>query len=222
MEQIRIAIADDHKLFSAALASLINQLPGMEVVFVAADGEALIKEIETKEIDVLLLDINMPNLNGIEATKILRNKYPDLKIIIISMYENKNLIYTLVELGVNAYLLKTGEPEEVGRCIHSVVMEGYFLNDQVTLELLHSFTNENKSAAGNNQDIILSEEDLLLLKCISQGKNNVAIAKQFSKTFKMSMSPRTVDRHKTELANKLGVHGTFGVALFAWKSGLVD
>src|ERR1035438_3255251 len=112
MEKIKIAIADDHKLFSGALASLVNKLQGMEVVLITIDGMSLIKEMENEKIDVLLLDINMPNLNGIETAKILVKKYPDLKIIIISMYENKNLIYTLVELGINAYLLKTADPDE--------------------------------------------------------------------------------------------------------------
>ena len=116
MVPLQIVIVDDHRLFRSGIASLINKLPQYKILFEAGDGEELIRKLTPKlKPDILLLDINMPKMGGIETAQWVRDTYPDIKIIVLSMFEDAEKVLQMVKTGVKGYLLKDAEPAEIGR-----------------------------------------------------------------------------------------------------------
>ncbi|MBO6763264.1 MAG: response regulator transcription factor, partial [Roseivirga sp.] len=129
---IKIAIADDHKLFREGLRFLMDQMDDLEVVFEASNGKELLEQMENHEPDVLLLDLDMPEVDGLEALKQLRPKFPNLGIIILTMHSDSKMVAYLMELGANSYLLKDTSPEEFRKAISSVIQEGFYFNKMVS------------------------------------------------------------------------------------------
>src|ERR1700744_5814871 len=128
METVQIALVDDHRLFRSGIASLINKFPEYKILFEAGDGEELMQKLTPKlQPDIILLDINMPKKNGIETAQWLRDTYPDIKIIVLSMFEDAEKVLQMVKIGVKGYLLKDAEPHEFEQALNMVSQgEVYF------------------------------------------------------------------------------------------------
>ena len=128
-KKIQIAIADDYKIFRDGIKKCIENESSLEVILEVENGQELIEGIEKKMPDVIIMDLKMPVMDGIEATGIIKKKYPGIKILVVTMYGENKFISHLMEIGANGYLLKNAEPEEIRRSIYAVYENGYYFND---------------------------------------------------------------------------------------------
>lgn len=137
MTNIKIAIADDHHIFRDAMVKALSRYDRLQLTWQAADGEDTLQKVSANTPDVLLMDIRMPKIDGISAIKLLRKQYAHLKIIIITMYDDGQMIYKMMELGANAYLIKTAGPDEIYEAILTCMEEDYYINKLVNDALRH-------------------------------------------------------------------------------------
>ena len=125
----RLALADDQILFRRGMVLLLRDMPGVQVVFECSNGEELLTGLKGNEVDIVLLDLQMPVMDGMEALRRMRVEHPDVKVIVLSSHEEQTLITQVMELGANGYMLKTAEPNEVGNAIGSVAENGFYFSD---------------------------------------------------------------------------------------------
>jgi DNA-binding NarL/FixJ family response regulator len=216
MKKIRIAIADDYKIFREGLKVGLSADDNLEVMLEADNGEELLKGLESGIPDVIIMDLKMPIMDGMEATKVVRKKYPEVKVLVVSMYEDDKFIIHLMENGANGYLLKNAEPDEIRRSIYAVHENGYYFNDLVNKALLKKLVLKNNLKPSFNQNVELSEREQEVLKLICEEKTASEIAKE------IYLSPRSVEGIRQRLIEKVGVRNSAGLVMFAVKSGIVD
>lgn len=216
MSKIKIAIADDYKIFREGLKVGLSADEALEVVLEADNGEDLLKGLETITPDIILMDLKMPLMDGMEATREVRKKYPSIKVLVVSMYEDDKFIIHLMENGANGYLLKNTEPDEIRRSIYSVHENGYYFNDLVNKALLKKLVLKNNLKPSFNQNVELTEREQEVLKLICEEKTAAEIAKE------IFLSPRSVEGIRQRLIEKVGVRNSAGLVMFAVKNGLVD
>jgi DNA-binding NarL/FixJ family response regulator len=216
MNKIKIAIADDYKIFRDGLKVGLSADEQLDVIMEADNGEDLLKEMETEVPDVILMDLKMPIMDGMEATRVIRKKYPTVKVLVVTMYEDDKFIIHLMENGANGYLLKNTEPDEIRKSIHAVFENGYYFNDLVNKALLKKLVIKNNFKPSFNQNIELTEREQEVLKLICEEKTAAEIGKE------IFLSPRSVEGIRQRLIDKVGVRNTAGLVMFAIKNGLVD
>jgi DNA-binding NarL/FixJ family response regulator len=216
MKKIKVAIADDYKIFREGLKVSLGQDDNMHVLLEADNGEDLLKEIESKQPDVIIMDLKMPIMDGMEATQLVRKKYPAIKVLVVSMYEDDKFIIHLMEIGANGYLLKNAEPEEIRKAIYAVHENGYYFNDLVNKALLKKLVLKNNIKPSFNENVDLTERELEVLKLICEEKTAAEIAKE------IFLSPRSVEGIRQRLIEKIGVRNTAGIVMFAVKNGLTN
>ncbi|HRE39276.1 MAG TPA: response regulator transcription factor [Chitinophagaceae bacterium] len=216
MSKIKIAIADDYKIFREGLKVGLSADDNLEVMLEADNGEELLKGLENNSPDVIIMDLKMPIMDGMEATKEVRKKFPSIKVLVVSMYEDDKFIIHLMENGANGYLLKNAEPDEIRRSIYSVHENGYYFNDLVNKALLKKLVLKNNLKPSFNQNIDLTEREQEVLKMICEEKTAAEIAKE------IFLSPRSVEGIRQRLIEKIGVRNTAGLVMFAVKNGIVD
>jgi DNA-binding NarL/FixJ family response regulator len=213
---IKVAIADDHKIFRKGVILSLRPFTNIKFVQEAENGDDLLNGIAQAEPDVVLMDLRMPVKDGIETTKILSKLYPNIYIIILSMYEDERFVYHLMENGANGYLLKNAEPQEIRRAIMDVYEKGYYLNNFVNRVLLKKSHARQKVVPSLNNEITLSdkEKDVLRYICMEFTAHEIAQ--------KMEISPRTVEAIKDRLMERFGSKNTAGLVFFAVKNNLID
>ncbi len=216
MSTIKIAIADDYKIFREGLKVGFSADENLEVIMEADNGEDLLKALETMTPDVIIMDLKMPIMDGMEATKAVRKKYPNIKVLVVTMYDDDKFIIHLMENGANGYLLKNTEPDEIRKSIYAVHENGYYFNDVVNKALLKKLVLKNNLKPSFNQNIELTERELEVLKLICEEKTAAEIAKD------IFLSPRSVEGIRQRLIEKIGVRNTAGLVMFAVKNNMVD
>ena len=216
MSKINIAIADDYKIYRDGLKVGLSADDNLSVIAEADNGEDLMKSLEVQLPDVIIMDLKMPIMDGMEATKLVRKKYPSVKVLVVSMYEDDKFIIHLMENGANGYLLKNAEPDEIRRSIYSVHENGYYFNDLVNKALLKKLVLKNNLKPSFNQNIDLTEREQEVLKLICEEKTAAEIGKE------IFLSPRSVEGIRQRLIEKIGVRNTAGLVMFAVKNGVVD
>ena len=216
MSKIKIAIADDYKIYRDGLKVGLSADDNMEIIVEADNGEDLMKVLETNSPDVILMDLKMPIMDGMEATKLVRKKYPAIKVLVVTMYDDDKFIIHLMENGANGYLLKNAEPDEIIKSIYAVHENGYYFNDVVNKALLKKLVLKNNLKPSFNQNIDLTEREQEVLKMICEEKTAAEIAKE------IFLSPRSVEGIRQRLIEKIGVRNTAGLVMFAVKNGLAD
>jgi DNA-binding NarL/FixJ family response regulator len=215
---IKVAIADDHKIFRSGVINTLIPYENINVVFEAEDGEHLLQLLEQQTPDVILMDLKMPNLDGIAATIKVKEKYPDIKIIILTMYEDDNFIVHLVENGANAYLLKNAEPEEIYEAICTTHDKGFYFNENVNLALLKKVLHKNKQQLKPNltNQIQLNEREVEVLRMICNERTTQEISEE------IYLSPRTVEGIRQKLLEKINVKNSVGLVLYAFRNGIIE
>jgi DNA-binding NarL/FixJ family response regulator len=199
MSQIKVAIADDHK-----------------IVQEAENGEELLNGIVESQPDIVLMDLRMPTKDGIETTKVLSKTYPDIKVLVLTMYEDERFVSHLMENGANGYLLKSADPSEIRKAIIEVMTKGYYLNNFVNRVLLKKSHSRAKTIPSLNNEVVLNdkEKEVIRLLCMEFTATEIAA--------KMEISPRTVEAIKDRLMERFGTKNTAGLVFFAVKNNLID
>ena len=216
MSKITIAIADDFKIFRDGLKVGLSMDDNLDVIAEADNGEDLLKLLETIHPDIILMDLNMPILDGMEATKRVKKQYPTIKVLVVTMYDDDKFIIHLMEIGANGYLLKNAEPEEIRKSIYAVHENGYYFNDLVNKALLKKLVLKNNLRPSFNNNIEFTEREQEVLKLICEEKTATEIGKE------ISLSPRSVEGIRQRLIEKVGVRNTAGLVMFAIKNGIVE
>lgn len=211
-----MAIADDHKIFRKGVVLSLRPYTNIKFVLEAENGDQLINGIAEAEPDVVLMDLRMPGKDGIETTKVLSKQSPNVRIIVLSMYEDERFVSHLMENGANGYLLKNAEPQEIRRAIMDVFEKGYYLNNFVNRILLKKAHARQRVIPSLNSEITLSDKERDVLKHICMEYTAHEIAQ------KMEISARTVEAIKDRLMEKFGSKNTAGLVFFAVKNNLVD
>jgi DNA-binding NarL/FixJ family response regulator len=216
MNTIKVGIADDHKIFRKGVILSLRQYTNISFVFEAENGEELLKELETIQPDVVLMDLRMPGKDGIETTKEVSKKYPDVKVLILTMFEDERFVSHLMENGANGYMLKNADPSEIKKAIMEVMARGYYLNNFVNRVLLKKSANRAKTIPSLNNEIVMSdkEKEVVRLLCMEFTASEIAI--------KMEISPRTVESIKDRLMERFGLKNTAGLVFFAVKNNMID
>jgi DNA-binding NarL/FixJ family response regulator len=186
------------------------------VITEADNGEDLMRELELHAPDIILMDLKMPVMDGMEATKQVRKKYPAIKVLVVTMYEDDKFIIHLMENGANGYLLKNAEPEEIRKSIYAVKENGYYFNDLVNKALLKKLVLKNNLKLSFNQNVDLTEREMEVLKLICEEKTAAEIGKE------IFLSPRSVEGIRQRLIEKVGVRNTAGLVMFAVKNGIIN
>lgn len=212
MEKIRIIIADDHQLFRNGLKILLDGFPEFEVTGEASNGSDFLEIIKNTDADIALMDINMPEMDGIEATKRGLKNCPELKIIALSMYGEEEYYYKMVDAGAKGFLLKDSDISEVRDAILTVRKGGNFFSQ----ELLYHVIQKIKHRESENKSANLSKREKEILLKICEGLSNQEIAET------LFISKRTVDKHRANLLGKTGSKNTASLILFAIKNKLIE
>jgi DNA-binding NarL/FixJ family response regulator len=216
MSLIKAAIADDHKIFRKGVILSLRAYPNIKFVQEAENGEELLAGLPESQPDVILMDLRMPQKDGIEATKIISKQYPNIKVLVLTMYEDERFVSHLMENGANGYLLKSADPAEIRNAIMEVMARGYYLNNFVNRVLLKKSHSRSKSIPSLNSEVTLNdkEREVVRLLCMEYTASEIAQ--------KMEISPRTVEAIKDRLMERFGAKNTAGLVFFAVKNNLVD
>ncbi|MFK7749951.1 MAG: response regulator [Kordia sp.] len=213
---IKVGITDDHELFREGVKLIANTFEGVEVILEAENGHELLTQLKNAVPDVMLLDLEMPVMDGIEATKKIREEYPGIKILILSMHKEERMITYLMEIGANGYILKDAAPQEFEEAIRVVYEKGFYFNEAVSHAMLTGLKNKTKKPPkiGDNYDLTSREMKVLLL--IAEGLTTSEISE------KLFISPRTTEGHRKNLISKLGVRNSAALLIKALKKGLIS
>lgn len=213
-KEIRVLLVDDHQIIIDGLQSLLISEVGIRVISNANNGREAIELLRVLDVDVVLMDIDMPVMNGLDAAKIVKEKYSNTKVIILSMHSEKAMVKDLIELGVDGYLLKNTSKDELIGAIKKVSEGGRYFSTDVTLSLLEK-ENTNKLNI-TNSGIKLTVREIEIIKLIAEGYTNKEIGDQ------LFISHRTVDTHRTNLMKKIEVNNVAGIISYAIKNGFIN
>ncbi len=207
---IRVAIADDHPLVLNGLQAMIDSHPDLQMAARAENGSKLIEEMHQHDVDVVLLDIDMPEMNGIETTAEIQKLFPKVRILILTIHDEKSFIQQLIQLGAHGYLLKNSSEEELLHAIRNVHEGRNPFSGKVTMKLIEP------EMPPNDELKFLTEREVEVLSRIAAGKSNKEIGGE------LFISHRTVDTHRTNLMKKLDVHNIAGLIRIAYRNNLIQ
>lgn len=205
----KIIIADDHEMFRDGLRSLLNNAGQWEISKLVSNGQEVISALENEHFDLVLMDINMPIMSGLEAASIIRKRYPKVKILILSMFNDLKHIQQVMKIGAHGYLLKDSSRAELVEGINIVLDGETFFVDQVKETLISGLRSEAKFV-----EVKLSKRELNILKLICLEYTTHQIA------FEMDLSTHTVDTHRKNILSKTGTKNSIGLLKFAIENGI--
>jgi two-component system, NarL family, response regulator NreC len=210
----RIVLADDHVLIRHGIKNIINQVPTLQVVGEVSNGEELLKMIEKDIPDMLILDITMPKISGIEAVGLVKRRYPRVKVLVLTMHKSKGYFYSAISAGADGYLIKDDSSEELLSAIKKIQAGKTYLSPA----LADDFTDDVLAAHRNQQDSPfkgLTGREKEVLHLVVEGFTSRAMAE------KLCLSPRTVDHHRSRLLRKFNMKNTVDLVNFAVRNGFV-
>lgn len=210
----KILIVDDHALFRSGLRLLLSSSGKYDVVGEAGNGIEMLQHLKSQIPDVILLDISMPDMDGIEAASTAFEIYPDLRIITLSMYGEEDYYFKMVGLGVKGFLLKNSDINEVFSAIESVMEGGSYFSQELLFNLVSNLRSSNEMVEDDNATLSNRELEILLLIC--KGLTNTEIADS------LFISKRTVDKHRANILEKTQCKNTANLVVYAIKTGLVE
>ncbi len=214
MKNIRVILADDHTVFRQGLKSLLSLEEDIKVVSEAANGKEAIDYAKQMHPDIIIMDINMPILNGLEATKKIKEELPKTKIIILTSQGDDKSIFNLIEAGAEGYLLKDVAAENLVSAIRDVQQGKSILHPEVTQKLLTRFVKKDDPSKSKPQDL-LTDREVEVLKALAKGYTNQQIAEE------LYISQRTVQNHLHNIYNKLGINGRTEAVIYAIQEGII-
>lgn len=218
---IKIGIAEDQPLFRAGLIAILKNAHRIQPIFEAENGKELLEKLTEQQPDVILLDLEMPVMDGMEAAKQIRVTYPHIKILVLSNHDEDAFILHMIGLGANGYLLKDAEPREMEEAIRIVMATNYYFNDRVSGAMLNQLIKKENIDPTFNQEVQLTEREIETLQLICHEHNSREIAKKLSDRNPAPVSSRTVEGYRTSLLQKTGARNVAGLVMFALKYGYI-
>jgi two-component system response regulator NreC len=218
MDKIRILLADDHPLIRSGISTLLQSYKDFEIVGEAQDGEEAVEKTKVLKPDVLIIDLSMPKLSGIEATGIITKKHPDVKVLVLTMHENEEYVYQILKSGAGGYVLKSAGKEELSAAIRAVAKGEKFFSPRVSEIMAQSYVRrkEGGETSSKGEMIPLTRREKEILRLVVKGFTNQQIADQ------LCISPRTVDTHRTNLMQKLNIHDVANLVRYAIEHGMTS
>lgn len=217
MVGIKVAIVDDHKIFREGLKSTLGDYGGIHLLSESCNGKEIVDRLTHEQPDVVLMDMKMPVMDGIQATTLINKNYKNIKILALSMFDDDKYILSMMKAGARGYLLKSAEPDEIVEAIKAVNDKGYYFNDHLSLtmvkKLLGNSVFENE---GNGELVELNERENDILKLICAECANTEIAD------KLCLSVRTVEGYRTKLFEKTGAKNIAGLVIYAIKNRVIQ
>lgn len=215
-EIIKIAIADDHKIFRDGIKMALSGKRYLRIIWEAEDGKDLMHKMRLKLPDVLLMDIRMPEMDGVNAISLLRKEFEQVKVIVLTMYDDQEMITRMMEMGANAYLTKTTDPEEIYNAILTCMNDDFYFNDLVNRAVLLKLQQKRPQKPHFAAQVAFSEKELRILRLIADDKTTEEISKE------VYLSPRTVETIRQNMKTKVGARTIAGLVMYAMRNKLLD
>lgn len=213
---IRLALADDHKIFRDGIRMALKSRDFIKIIWEADDGKDMMHKLKIKTPDILLMDIRMPEVDGINALQLIRKEYESVKIIILSMYDDKEIITKMMEYGANAYLTKTTDPDEIYKAIISCMNDDFYFNDLVNSAVLLRLQQKKTVRKFYPNTVKFNEKELRILKLISEDKTTEEISEA------VFLSPRTVETIRQNMKVKVNAKTIGGLLMYAMRNKLLE
>jgi len=213
---VRIMLADDHTIVRQGLARLLEEHQGLKVVGEAINGQIAVEKAEKLKPDIIIMDIAMPRMNGIEAAKRIRKLVPETKIVILSMYSHEHYIHELLECGVSGYLLKDSSGQDIIKAIRAALKNETFLSPSISKKVVDSYLSPTKSSSKAELYKTLSNREREVFQLIAEGHPTRRIADM------LCVSISTIKSHRAKIMEKLGIESSLKLIHFAIQLGLVD
>lgn len=214
MQKLKIYLVDDHKLFREGLKLLLSTQEFVHHIYEASNGREFLENLTFVDCDVVLMDIEMPEVNGIDATREALKIKPDLKIIVLSMYGDEQYYYQMIDAGAKGFMLKNTGIENVITAIRKVAAGENFFSEELLFNILN--TMRDTKSESEQHDNELSEREMEILYHVCKGKSNQEIADE------LFISKRTVDKHRANLLSKTGCRNTAALVMYAIKNKMID
>jgi len=215
---IKIAIADDHQIFRDGIKMALSGKSNLKMLWEAEDGKDLMHKIAIKKPDVLLMDIRMPEIDGISAIEMLRKEYEDIKIIVLTMYDDHQMISRMMEMGANAYLTKTTDPEEIYEAILTCMNDDFYFNSLVNNAVMGKLMQKKnvRHHYGTSVPISFNEKEIKILQLLAQDKTTEEISKI------IFLSPRTIETIRQNMKSKVSAKTIAGLIMYGMRNKLID
>lgn len=217
MNPIKIGIAEDQQIFRSGLITLIKGLPRVNIIYEAENGDDLIQAIKDNIPDILIINHNLPEIDGIKATKNAKEKFPSIKIILLSSEVNDKNILDAIENGANVYLSKDDGHTEIKKAIQGVIGNNFYINERVSKVLISTMMEKGKvNSSLSTKTVEFTKDELKILHLISQEFTTQQIADHIYK------STRTVEKYRTKMFLKVNVQSSVGLIIYAIKNNLIE
>ena len=213
---IKVAIADDHKIFRDGIRMSIKDRDYIKIIWEADDGKDLMHKLKIKTPDVILMDIRMPEIDGIKVLQLIRKEYEEVKIIILSMYDDRETITKMMEKGANAYLSKTSDADEIYKAILGCMNNDYYFNDLVNSAVLLKLQHKKVIKKYYPEAVKFNEKEINILRLICDDLTTEEISE------KVFLSPRTVETIRQNMKTKIGVKTIAGLVVYAMRNRLME
>ena len=215
VQKHRVLIVDDHTLFRAGVRALLIADPEIEVVGEADNGRDAIRAVGQLVPHLVLMDLAMPSMNGIEATTEIKRRHPDVRVLVMTLHKAEDYIHASLKAGADGYILKDATQDELRVAIRSVLLGKTYLSMDVSAKVVTGYLGGGKSSGASSVYDSLTHREREVLKLVAEGKSNKYIA-EF-----LNLSVKTVEKHRSNLMSKLGLHNASGVTAYAMEKGLV-
>ena len=214
MNPVRVVLADDHTLVRAGLRRLLEIIPNIEVVGEVDDGLALLTLVDRAQPHLVLMDISMPGLNGIEATGRMLKSWPNIRVLILSMHQNEEYVRQALRYGAAGYLLKDAAPMELGLAIDALMRGETYLSPAVSKGVVNDYVHRLRGDDQENKVITSRQREVLQL--VAEGHSTKEIARR------LDLSVKTVDTHRSQLMKQLDIHEVAGLVRYAMRMGYIS
>ncbi len=212
MQAIRLHIVDDHQMMIDGLRALLGDEPAFKIIAESNNGKVALAKIEKEQPDVLLTDISMPEMNGLDLTKAVKEKFPNVKIIALSMFGERNTISEMLQAGISGYIVKNTGKQELVQAINKVASGGMFFSDEVSAEMMKAIANP----APKEEVISLTPREIEIVKLIAKEFSNLKIADT------LFISERTVETHRKNIFRKTNTKSVVGLIKYAIEKKMLD
>lgn len=213
---IHLALADDHKIFRDGIRMSLKSREFIRILWEAENGKDMMHKLKLKKPDVLIMDIKMPETDGMKALQLIRKEFEDLKVIILSMYDDKETITKMMEFGANAYLAKTTDADEIYKAIVTCVNDDFYFNDLVNAAVLLKLQQKKTVKKFFPATVKFNEKELKILRLISEDKTTEEISDE------VFLSPRTVETIRQNMKTKVGAKTIAGLLMYGIRNNLLD